>query len=314
MIWTLVTTYHRWAQVCARYRPLMAGLASLLFAAGALFSIRELGVHWNAIRIAPLVVLAIFVAPSSGIYGAAGLLILARSVRIRMPLAQSFRAAIYATVAEMLPLPGGMIVRTGALFRGGATLIMSSSLVLFTGLLWLGISMASAGFALLLSGHHLADPLLLSGIGISVPILAWLWRNASAAIAFWTAIHRLAGLMLMAARLQLAFAVLGATISLNETLPFVFASVLGSAVAIAPAGLGISESLAALLAVTSSHAPGTAFLAVGLDRLLCFFGSSLIALSLQRTTNSGTVPGNGSEKNRPSSAYRASSGRSAKRP
>ena len=59
-----------------------------------------------------------------------------------------------------------------------------------------------------------------------------------------------------------------------------FATIAGSAAAIAPAGLGVSEILSAALAPIVSVGPATAFLAVALNRII---GLSVTALSVLAT-------------------------------
>jgi uncharacterized membrane protein YbhN (UPF0104 family) len=198
-----------------------------------------------------------------------------------MPIRRATIISAYAYLAELLPLPGGAVIRTGALVRAGGTLRDSSMLVLLTAVLWVALAMMGAGLTLVPTSIGLAWPLMLIGtIGVG-GVLQWLWAKAGYRTALLTLVHRIAGIAITALRLKFAFAALGVSIGLIETFPFVLALLMGSASSIAPAGLGVSEALAALAATTGQIPPATAFLAVGIDRLMCLAGCALVATAFQ---------------------------------
>ncbi|WP_336980191.1 hypothetical protein [Altererythrobacter fulvus] len=252
-------------------------LAVLIFAGGAWWSFSGLAISPSDLRPGPLAILALLMIPSL-LYGGLGLVLLARSSGFSMPLGKATVIGAYAYLAEMLPLPGGAIVRAGALVKEGAGVKRSSALVILTAILWVSLGMLGAGIALWHQGLQLALPLLLAGLAFVLAITTWLWASAGPALAIQTLLHRMAGIALIAVRLQFAFAALHAPAALSAMFPFVLASLLGSASSIAPAGLGISESLAALVATTVEFSPGTAFLAVGIDRLFSLLACACTAL------------------------------------
>lgn len=262
----------------ASTRRLLLILAGLLFAGGAFWSFRSMHVAPGDLRFAPLLMLAGLIVPSL-IYGGVGFILLARSAGLTMPLPRATIVAAHAYLAELLPIPGGAIVRTRALMRSGSTLRRSSLLVIATAILWIALAMVAAGLALLSAQDRLGWPLVLAGSTFSIVFLLWLGVKAGVGVAAGTLFHRLAGIGLTGLRLQCAFAALGMPIAFPDTLPFVLASLLGSASSIAPAGLGVSESLAALVATARDYPAGIAFLAVGIDRLFCLGGCGILALA-----------------------------------
>ena len=267
-----------WAQ--SRRGPLLfAALA--LFIAGAWLSISQLGLSLDELQVRPLLI-QLAIAPLSLLYAGIGMVLLARSAAISMPLGKATSLSAWATLAEALPLPGGAMVRAGALVAQGTAVSRSSALVLANAGLW--ISLAALGCGLVLIGHAQtgAAALALGGAAGSVLAFTWLARGAGIALAVQTALHRLSGMALIAVRLHFAFLTLGVAIPLTDTLPFALANIAGSAASIAPAGLGISESLAAAAAGTVKVSPGAAFLAVGLDRLICLAASALLAFATAR--------------------------------
>jgi uncharacterized membrane protein YbhN (UPF0104 family) len=277
----LVTAFR---QSLARWRgPLLAGAAAL-FVGGTWLSFRQLGVSPAELEPWPLMV-QLLLTPLSLLYAGVGMLLLVRSAGATMPLGSAVVVSARATLAEALPLPGGAVVRASALMAAGTGLAQSSALILANALLW--ISLASLGCGLVLLGHGLqgAPLLALAGAGGSAVTFGWLVRQAGTITGLLTVLHRLSGMALIAVRLKFAFLTFGVAVPLADTLPFALANIAGSAASIAPAGLGISESLAAAAAGTVQVAPAAAFLAVGLDRLICLLASGLPAFA--RTAPAG---------------------------
>jgi len=267
----------RWSSRCRV--PLLV-VASLIFLAGTYRAFSTLAISPAELRGAPLLILAALIFPSL-VYGGIGLSLLARSADLSMPVGKATLISAYAYLAEMLPLPGGAVIRTGALMQAGSTLGRSSALVLLTAILWVSLATLGAGFTLWPISAHVAAPLLVIGGLTSAAIFIWLWSIGGAVVALSTLAHRIAGILLTALRLTLAFAALHMPMSFSQTFPFVLAILLGSASSIAPAGLGVSESLAALAATATDHPAGIAFLAVGIDRIFCLGGCALLTLSAQ---------------------------------
>lgn len=268
-------------RLSARWRAGLFAAAVALFAGGAWFAARQLNLDPSELAPVPFA-LMLSLAPLSLLYAGIGMHLLARSAGTAMPLGKATALSAWATLAEALPLPGGAMIRAGALMAAGTGLAQSSALVLANALLW--ISLAALGCGMVLFGHGLSGAVLLvlaGGAGSAITF-TWLARTAGLAVACQTAIHRLSGMALIALRLSFAFLTLGVFIPLADTLPFALANIAGSAASIAPAGLGISETLAAAAAGTVKVAPGAAFLAVGLDRLICLAASGLLVLTTAR--------------------------------
>jgi hypothetical protein len=76
----------------------------------------------------------------------------------------------------------------------------------------------------------------------------------------------LAGIVVVVLRFIWAFAALGIVLSAADAAVFSVAGVAGSAASIVPAGLGVNESVAALLAPLASVPPAAAYLAATLNR------------------------------------------------
>jgi uncharacterized membrane protein YbhN (UPF0104 family) len=102
------------------------------------------------------------------------------------------------------------------------------------------------------------------------------------------AIRTLFGVMLLegvailitAGRLALAFSALGEVVSIGSSVVLALSGVVASAVGIFPAGLGLREWLAAVLAPIVNVEPASAFLASALDRIVGGFVLGALAAIL----------------------------------
>ena len=255
--------------------PMLAGAATL-FLGGAWYSFRKIAIAPSDLLWQPVATLGLLALPSL-LYGGVGLVLLARTSGLSMQLRKATVISAYAYLAELLPIPGGAIVRTGALVKAGGRLKHSSLVVILTAVLWIALAMVGAGLTLLPLNWHLSVLPLLVGSCCTLAISLWLVKTAGVSVTVLTLVHRTAGIVLMAIRLQFAFAALHVSTGFTTTLPFVLASLLGSASSIAPAGMGLGEGLAALAATFVAFSPGAAFLAVGLDRIVSLLACAAVA-------------------------------------
>jgi hypothetical protein len=263
--------------VARRRMPLLLA-ATGLFASGSWYAFRTLGLAPRDLD--PQALLAtVLLMPLSLLYSGLGFALLSRCAGARTTLKQATMIASYGTLAEALPIPGGAMVRVGALMAAGASAAQSSLLVLMTAVLWIALASLGCSFALWLHEANASWVMAVAGLMGMLPTILWMLRHVGVVLTLLTVGHRLAGLALIALRLHIALLCLGMLVPPMHTLPFALANIAGSAAAIAPAGLGISESLAALVANSVKVAPAAAFLAVGLDRLACLTASAVAVVA-----------------------------------
>jgi hypothetical protein len=253
-------------------------LAMLAFAAGCVISFRQLNISPAQLHAIPLMLLALVFVPLSIAYSAVNLMLMGKAADAHIGFGQGLRASVYAQVAELLPIPGGAIVRTTTLMKAGVSGLRSTSLVLAFSLLWIACAACGAGIALADQGW-VAIGLGIGGGVCALAIAAWLaWR-----FGYWIALTatclRVAGIALIALRLATSFAAVGVAMPWLASLTFAFATVAGSAASIVPAGLGVSEALSALLASPSGVTAAAAFLAAALSRLVGFAINMTLALT-----------------------------------
>jgi hypothetical protein len=277
----LVSTAKRLSGLAQPYRRVLAVAAAVVFLAGLSWSFSALDLGPSQISAGPLLLLILLLGPVGVDYGAIGLMLLGLSADARMSFVSAFRSDAYAQLAEALPVPGGAIVRAGALMNSGVRVSEGTILVLASAILWISLASLAGGLVLLPSAALAGAFLACLGSIFSVTVLIWLTRQAGWQLAMWTLLHRFTGLLINAARLKCAFATLSVALPFVRTLPFALATIVGSASSIAPAGLGVSEGLSALIAGSLSVAAPAAFVAAALNRLSALLSTGLIVLILE---------------------------------
>lgn len=259
-------------------RRLLRAGGLLLLVGGALWSWRELDL--DAAQLSPglLVLNLVVLSPLNLLIAAITLRITARALGRDMGTAQALRVVAAANVAELLPLPGGAMVRGAALVKAGAGVVESARIVTLTAMLTLAMSVAVSAAALAIFGVRVGAWLAILGAALSVGLLVLFARTMTRAILTGMIAVRLATIALSVVRLSVSFAILGAGIGLVEAAVYTAATSLGSTVAIVPAGFGVNEAIAAGLATLVSASPAAAFLAVALNRALGLLAGAAIVL------------------------------------
>jgi hypothetical protein len=254
-------------------KAVASALGAALLIGGVVYSVRRLGIGWRDVNALPLLINLLLVQPAIVALAAITLRLSGRAVGADIRLAPATRAVGYATFAEILPLPGGALIRGAALMRAGADLGGAASIVTATALLSLALIVFIASAALWLLGSPHVVPVLLAGLAGTL-LFAWrILRRAGLPLTLGITAIRLATISAGAVSVLLALGALSAPASLGEALVISVSGTLGSVVTIVPAGLGISESIAAALASMTSIAPAAAFLALALHRTLALVAS-----------------------------------------
>jgi hypothetical protein len=255
-----------------------AGLA--LLGGGAAWSVAELGI--DPAQLSPgFVLLNLFLlSPLILVLAAVTLRITAASLGVELRLRTALQTCATANVAELLPLPGGAMVRGAALMRAGAGAVESARMVTLTALLTLALAVTLAGTALAVLGAAPAAPVLAVGSVGTAASLTALARWARPRLLVAMLLVRLATMAVGVACLWVSFAMLGMAVPPAEAALYTLATTLGATVSVVPGGFGVNEAIAAGLAVLVSGAPAAAFLAVAANRALGLVAGAGLSLSL----------------------------------
>jgi len=278
-------------KAAARWRVHLIVAAAALFAVGLGVSIGSLDLTWNQVAIGPALLILGGLGPLTLVTASLSLQLSATAVGRQIGFRDGLSVSAVGSIAELLPLPGGAMVRGAALMRAGAGVRDSTWIVMLTAVLTLSMATALGSAPLIAAGSGLGYLFLAAGSGGTLVSVVWIARRARTSLALAMVALRLVILVLGVARVSAAFAAIGLAIRPIEATLFVISSALGSAVSIVPAGLGISEAIAAALALLVAVPPAAAFVAVALNRILGLFVSGTFALLLVGTRNARGTKG-----------------------
>lgn len=196
----------------------------------------------------------------------------ARVLGVRFGWRKALRIAVMSSAANVLPLPGGPMVRAAALKEKGVKLVRSGAFISAVTGFWLGFVFLYTGACLAalargqlpLGGFFAA----IGAIGIAISV-AWLRRlSCSWGQICVVGILKIATTLIGVIGLWWSFALLGAHPGFFETSVFAVSSASSLVVTFVPAGIGVTESLSAGVAMLVSISPALAFLVSAIFRLI----------------------------------------------
>ena len=271
-----------------RLRLPLTLLGAAIFVTGLVWAVRVLGLRPADLAPLPALLILLVLSPANTAVAARTLQITGRAVGTALPFGAAFDICAIGALSELLPLPGGAIVRGAGLVRHGAAAAATTVMITLTSVLTLAMTSALAGLALAGFGRPALGAAVAAvaaaGLAITGALIAR--RAGLRALAAMLAI-RLATIALTVLRLTAAFAALHLSAGLAEAALLTVSGTLGSAVAIVPAGFGINEAIAGAIAAIAAVSPAAAFLAVALNRVLGLAGNALIVLRPRRTGRRG---------------------------
>jgi len=267
-----------------RSSRLVAALALALFGAGIVLSLRAnpgllLGLDWQAVSVLlPLTLLVILL-------GGIETRLLANGLGGQMALAEALRFTAYGSAANILPIPGAAMVRVAALQKSGARIRGASGVTLGAGLVWLGVAFLVAGLSIYAMEPWLSVGISSFGVSLFAAGLA-IARGSGLGVRFCAGVIviKLVSIGVEIARYTVVITALGYPVGWTQSTLVSTAGALGSAVGIAPGGLGIREGAAAAFAAIVSLPPEVGFMAAALNR--CVMLSLLAAFSIMILTRS----------------------------
>ncbi len=250
-----------------RYRFIYGVVALMLFVIGLWISLRSLKFELTELNLLPLVANLLIGAPIAICFNAMGLQVAGRITGISIGFFHAFHVTILAMVTNILPVPAGTILHSSALSARGVGLAQAGGVILLGNLATLGLIATLVGVALLDSMPALAIILLIAGLPVFVGSVLVVKYTAGRALASAFVFLRLGRALILVLRVQLCFLGIGVSVTLAEAVSISGAVILGTTAAVFPAGLGISEALAATIAAALSLAPAAAFMATALNRV-----------------------------------------------
>ncbi|NRD90097.1 hypothetical protein C8024_12465 [Sphingopyxis sp. BSNA05] len=135
-----------------RFRQVVLLVAVFALVAGIYFSFRSQPDLFRDARLLPIVILALFAVPVTIYFNALEFVLSGRLLGYKVGLKSAAETSVIGGVANMLPLPGGVLVRVAALKAEGASVAKSTSVIAFVAFIWAAISFGYSGAWLLFGG------------------------------------------------------------------------------------------------------------------------------------------------------------------
>lgn len=246
---------------------------------GAVWSVMALDLGLAELSLGYLFLNLIILSPLNLFLAAVTLRITAKALGKDLSTRAAVKTSAVANVAELLPLPGGALVRASALVQAGAGVLDSGRIITLTAVLTLAMTIVLSAGALAMMGHASGIAIASAGLAGTVGTLFWIGRRVTGRVLVAMVVARLATLALSVVRLAVSFAMLGMTVGMTEAALYTVAVSIGSTVAIVPGGFGVNEAIAAGLATLVSGSPAAAFLAVATNRAVGLVAGAVMSLA-----------------------------------
>jgi hypothetical protein len=263
-----------------RVRNILLVVSLIAFVAIAFFSYRALPadteIHWWLTI--PLIIAG---APATMLANAAEYRVVAKVSGSSPGMLEALRLSLIATAANLLPIPGSIMIRTQALRADGISYKRALGANVIAGGAWIGVGGTATGVLLLTSTKTWIWGLLILLVGLAaLTVVMFLMRRLRpervvALFAELVAVE-VVTVMLSAIRMWLAFAVLGMSINLTQAVALTTPAILAAAIGIFPAGLGLREGLAGLIGLAVGVKVGASVLATAVDRVCAQIGLALL--------------------------------------
>ena len=269
------------------FRRTILFLAVIGLVIGIYLSVRAQPDIFTNAQLAPLLLLAFAAVPLTIFLNSLEFLLSARLIGRSVSLKSAAETVIIGGVANMLPLPGGVIVRVAALKAEGANATQGGSILLFVALIWAVVSFTYAGAWLLFLEQGWIGLLFLA-LGLLGTLFCFaaserFLNDRAATVQMF--LCKFGIVLVDALRLFLCFLAIGAIAGFGQASVLTVAGFLGSSISIVPAGLGVREGFAALLGPIAGMTAASAFLATAMNRIIGLLVTTPVAAYLAWKTD-----------------------------
>ena len=281
-----------------RYRRPLLTTATVALIVAMAWAWNRAGLTVDDLSWKPLAALALIAAPASLLLKAAEFIVAARIAGQWPGPRLAMETAVVSSAANLLPLPGSLLVTVKALSDGGAGYGGAVAASAVPGIAWLGITGVVGGSALVIEGAAAVGLIVLIGglvafVGAGAVFHSTGPSNGRPALVLAILLVETGWLAVSGLRFTLAAAVIGVDLTLPQALALSVAGAITVAIGFFPGGLGVREALIAALSPLIGLDLETGVLLGAVDRVvwlgfLALAGAGL-ALSRQRTNTASTT-------------------------
>jgi hypothetical protein len=231
--------------------PWLLAFAVALFIAFTVIAFRNLPPIERPIRWEWILVAGLVCVPLSTALNALEYRVMAHFADHHPPALEIVQVSVLGTAANLLPVPGAVVVRLANLHKGGVKVGRALNLTAIIGLTWVGSACVLGGIANMVRHPGFGSAALALGISLTTVSLILLSRTLERGTRLAGSVELMViegGFVLVSAmRLFLVAAALRFDVSFGQSTALVIAAVSAAAVGFLPAGLGIREGIAAIL-------------------------------------------------------------------
>ncbi|MFZ5654735.1 MAG: lysylphosphatidylglycerol synthase domain-containing protein [Pseudomonadota bacterium] len=244
--------------------------ATVVLGIGLLWALNTSADVWSRVQWGPLLAVLFLIVPAVTLVNAYEFRVSAHLLGKEYSALTSLEVTVMGTATNLLPVPGGTIVRVSALRTAGASMSDSVQATLLAGILWVGLTLSLAGTVLLVHATYIIGACFaLPGIMI---LASTLWRLTRLSInqraTSQLVVSKLVIIVLDTLRIHLCLAAIGVEIDFSNAMVLTASTVVGSSMSIVPAGLGVREWTQAALAPLVGVSVADSFLSAVLVRIL----------------------------------------------
>jgi hypothetical protein len=297
----VVATLSAWARRLAAARSgseperarAMLAVAAVVFVLASVLGLRSLPEVGTDVLIWPLVVLALVGVPLTVAVNGWEYAVIAHVLRHRVRVMDAARISVLSTAANLLPIPGAMLVRARALKGLGTGFGKALSVTVLMGVCRVGVAGALAGGLQLVFADGGPGAAVAGGGMVVLGGFWWALRRDPAAASDPAVLLEVLGVQagavgVGALRLWVVLHALGYDASVTQAVALSVASVLASVLGFFPAGLGVRELLAAVIAPVVGLPAAVGLVVTAVDRVIGLAVFAALTTVLMVTHNTGT--------------------------
>jgi uncharacterized membrane protein YbhN (UPF0104 family) len=271
--------------------PWLLVVALLVFVGFTVLAVRALPhidkpIRWELIAVAALVCVPVIVG-----LNALEFRLMAHFAQHHPPMLEIMQITVLGSAANLLPMPGAVMVRLANLRKAGVRVTRGLNLTAIVGLAWLGTAGVLGGVVQLWSHTAFALAALAMGATLlaigAVMLTRALQPGTRVAGALELFAIECAFVLMHALRLYLIAAALRFDVSYAQTTTLAIAAVAAAAIGFLPSGLGAREGIAALLAPIVGFPAAVGLVITAVDRFVSLAVLSVFAGILAAMTRRG---------------------------
>lgn len=261
--------------------PWLLVAAVAVFIGFTVLAVRALPKFDKPIRWELLIIAALVIVPLTVGLNALEFRLMAHFANHHPPPLEIVQITVLGSAANLLPVPGAVMVRLANLRKAGVRVTRGLNLTAIIGLAWLGAAGVLGGVVQIWS--HLAFALVALATGLALLTIAtvMLARALEPGTRVAGAVELLAiettFILLQSFRLFLIGAALRFNVSYAQTTTLVIATVAAAAIGFLPSGLGAREGIAAVLAPIVGLPAAVGLVITAVDRLISLAVLSVLA-------------------------------------